>query len=106
MRIIFNIHSSPAAGAAGWRARAIKVNDKATALLDEALKAVTLADGSSIYDYIFKENCLGNDWILIVNGITVTDASHLKKDIKDNVQIHLMDNPYSGRKGTDLTYNN
>lgn len=41
--------------------------------------------------------------ILIVNGITIPDAYHLKKEIKDNVQIHLLDNPYSGHEGTDLT---
>ncbi len=93
MRVIFNIHSNRAAGAAGWRARAIMVNDKADASLAEALKAVTLADGSRIYDYIIEEDCLGYNWILVADGIPVSDAHSLKRNIKDNVQMHLMDNP-------------
>jgi hypothetical protein len=97
MRVIFNIHSSRAARAAGWRARAIQVNDKGEARLDEALKATAMADGSSIYDYIIEEDRLSNDWILIVNGITIPNASSLKTDIKDNVQIHLLDNPHASR---------
>jgi hypothetical protein len=92
MRVVFNIHSNRAAGAAGWRAKAIQVNDKAVALLDEALKATALADGSSMYDYIIEEDRLGNDWMLVVNGITISGASSLKTNIKDNVQIHLLDN--------------
>lgn len=95
MRIIFNIHSNLAAEAAGWRARAIQVNDKGEARLNEALRATLLADGSSIYDYIIEESRLGNEWMLIVNGITISDASSLKTKIKDNVQIHLLHNPYS-----------
>jgi hypothetical protein len=98
MRIIFNIHSNRAARAAGWRARAVHVNDKGDALLDEALRAVMLADGSSVYDYIFEEDRLGNDWVLVVNGITILDVSFLKTNVKDNVQMHLMDNPNTHRK--------
>jgi hypothetical protein len=79
--------------AAGWRARAIHVNDKAEAFLDEALKAVALADGRSIYDYIIEKDHLGDDWILVVNGITISDASSLKTKIKDDVQIRMMDKP-------------
>jgi len=97
MRVIFNIHSDRAASAAGWRARAIQINGEAR--LDEALKATELADGSSIYDYIVEEDRLGNDWILTVNGITVSAISFLKTEIKDNVQIHLMDNPHAKRHG-------
>ena len=85
--------------AAGWRARAIHVNDKGEASLDEVLKAAALADGSSIYDYIIEEDRLGNEWILVVNGIKVSDASSLKTNIKDNVQIHLMDNSQTKRHG-------
>lgn len=95
MRIIFNIHSNRAAEAAGWRARAIQVNDKCEARLDEALKATTFVDGSSIYDYIIEKDRIGNDWILVVNGIKVSDISSIKTNLKDNVQMHLMDNsPY------------
>lgn len=93
MRVIFNIHSNRAARAAGWRARAVTVNDRAEAPLAEALKAVELGDGSSIYNYIIEEDCPGNGWLLVVDGMPVSDAPSLKRNIKDNVQIHLMDNP-------------
>jgi hypothetical protein len=94
MRIIFNILSNQAAKAAGWRSRAIQVNDKGEACLDEALKAVILADDSNIYDYIVEEDRVGNDWILVVNGITISAESILKTNVKDNVQIHLRNNPH------------
>ena len=95
MRVIFNIHSSRVAGAAGWRARAVQVNDKSEARVDEALKAAILMDSTSIYDYIIEEDQLSDDWMLVVNGITISDASSLKTKIKDNVQIHLLNNPHS-----------
>lgn len=90
--------SNQAAKAAGWRARAIQVNDKGEARLDEVLKAVTLADGSSVYDYIIEADRVGNDWILIVNGIIISDESVLKTNVKDNVQIHLRSNPNSRQR--------
>jgi hypothetical protein len=99
MRIIFNIHSNRAAKAAGWRARAIQVNDKGEARLDEALKAATLADGSSIYDHIVEEGHVSNEWILVVNGITVSAESSLKTNVKDNIQMHLRNNPHRERRG-------
>jgi hypothetical protein len=103
MRIIFNIHSNRAAKAAGWRARAIHVNDKGEARLDEALKAVTLADGSRIYDHIVEEDRVGNDWILVVNGITVSAEFSLKTNIRDNVQMHLRNNPHRERRGSVIS---
>lgn len=98
MRVIFNIHSSRIAGFSGWRARAINVNDKSEARLDEALRATLLEDGSNIYNHIIEEGRIGDEWILIVNGITVTDKSSLKMNIKDNVQIHLLSNPHAERQ--------
>jgi hypothetical protein len=98
MRIIFNIHSNRAAKAAGWRARAIQVNDKAEALLDDVLKAVALTDGNSMYDYITEKDHLSSEWVLVVNGTTIPELSSLKTNVKDNIQIHLMDNPNAGRK--------
>ncbi len=93
MRIIVNIHSDLAAQIAGWRAKAVQVNDKREAELEEALKAVALADGGNLYDYITNEDRLSCDWLLFVNGIRIPVNSALKRTIKDNVQIHLIDNP-------------
>jgi hypothetical protein len=92
MRVIFNIPSNRAAGAAGWRAREVNVNRKHNATLDEVLKAVTLADGS-MNNYIIEKDLLKNDWLLYVNGISIHGPSCLKTSLKDNTQIHLMDNP-------------
>lgn len=97
MRIIFNIHSNKAAKAAGWRAREVHVNNKRTADLEEALKAVNLSDGSTMYNYIVEENQISNEWSLFVNGISVSGTSCLRTEIKDNVQIHLMYNPHAKR---------
>lgn len=49
MRVIFNIHSNGAAKATGWRAKEIHVNDQREATMDEALKEIALADGSTMY---------------------------------------------------------
>ena len=90
MRIIFNIHSKRAARAAGWRARAVNVNDKSKCDVKQVLKSVRLADGSTMYDYIIEGNSLRAEWALFVNGIGVSNSSDLKKEVMDNVQIHLM----------------
>ena len=91
MRVIANIHSSRAAGAAGWRARAVKINSESEASIEEVLKAVALKNGTSMYDLIIEKDHLKNDWILFVNGIRMQDSFSLKTNLKDNIQIHLMD---------------
>jgi hypothetical protein len=93
MRIIANIHSDRAAQMTGWRAKAVQVNEKREAELEKALKAVALVDGGNLYDYITKKDRLSCDWLLFVNGIRIPVNSALKRTIKDNVQIHLIDNP-------------
>jgi hypothetical protein len=92
MRIILNIHSNRAAKAAGWRAREVHLNDKREATLYEVLKAVALADGLSLYDYIIEKGILNNGWLMYVNGVSVSGPSCLKTGIKDNTQLHLLDN--------------
>lgn len=95
MRVIFNIHSNRAAGDAGWRAREVHIGDKSETTLAEVLKTTTLADGSSIYYYLIEKDLLKNDWLLYVNGMRISRHSSLKIILKDNTQIHLMDNPES-----------
>ena len=89
MRVIFNIHSNKAARAAGWRAREVKVNDKLKADLEQVLKAVSLADGGSMYDYIIEKGRLSDKWSLYINGISMSKKTNLKTEVRDNVQIHL-----------------
>jgi len=95
MRVIVNIHSGKAAAVAGWRARAVRVNDKGDATLEEALMAATLGNGGKLYDYVLKDGVISPDFILIANGITITETS-LGTAVRDNVQIHIMDNPQQG----------
>lgn len=92
MRVIFNIHSDNAAAAAGWRAREIHINDKHEATLEEALKAAPLADDRAVYNYIIEDELIKNDFLLYVNGNMVSGPECLKTIMKDNTQIHLMDN--------------
>ena len=89
MRVIFNIHSNEAARVAGWRAKEVKVNDKRKAHLEQVLKAVSLADGDSMYDFIIEKGRLSDKWLLHVNGINVSKSTNLKTEVRDNVQIHL-----------------
>jgi len=82
-----------AARAAGWRAKEIHIKDKREATLGDILKATPLADNGNMYNYIIKNGRIRNDWVLYVNGISIYGPSCLKTNIKDNTQIHLMDNP-------------
>jgi hypothetical protein len=93
MRVIFNIHSIPAAKVAGWRAREIHIKDKREATLDDILKTTPLAGNGTMYNYIIENELIRNDWILYVNGISISGHSGLRTDVRDNTQIHLTDNP-------------
>ncbi|MBN1626101.1 MAG: hypothetical protein JW944_06205 [Deltaproteobacteria bacterium] len=95
MRVIFNIHSDTAAKAAGWRAMEIHIKDKREATLNQILKATPLAGNKTMYNYIIKDDLIMNDWLLYVNGITISGPSCLKIILKDNTQIHLMDTPHA-----------
>ncbi len=91
MRVIFNIHSHKAAVIAGWRAKAIQINNESKEDLSQVLKSVCLSDGTSMYKYIVDKDHLGKNWILFVNGRPVCHNASLKMEVRDNVQIHLMD---------------
>ena len=93
MRVIINILSEPVAILAGWRAKAVQVNDKTEATLIDALKATRLKDGSSMYDLIADEDKLKTSWRLYVDGHYLPASSSIKKTVKDNVQIHVQGSP-------------
>jgi len=95
MRAIVNITSTRAGEAAGWRARQVKVNDKNEATLAEVLKATTLKDGSSMFDLIADKDNLKSDWALYVDGFLLPGSSSIKSTIKDSVQIHVWDYPFT-----------
>jgi hypothetical protein len=95
MRAIVNITSGRAAEAAGWRAKDVKVNDKSEAILIDVLKATPLKDGSSMFDLIAEKEKLKSDWALFVDGFPLEGNSNIKRPIKDNVQIHVWDYPFT-----------
>jgi tagatose-1,6-bisphosphate aldolase len=77
----------------GWRAKAIQINGKKEAPLSEVLQAATLKDGRSMLDLITKKDRLRDDWFLYVDGFYLPGSSSIKKTVKDNVQIHVLDCP-------------
>jgi hypothetical protein len=91
MRVIVNLPSNRASKAAGWRARAVQLNGKNEAELEEVLKAIALENGTSMYDLILEDNQIKEDIILFVNGTLMPGPFGLKTNVKDNVQIHIMD---------------
>ena len=93
MRVIFNIPSAAVAKAVGWRAKAVEIGEKNEAALEEVLKAVKLPDNSDLHDLLVEEGHVKNRWVLYVNGARLTASSNLAITLKDNVQIHIMDNP-------------
>ena len=95
MRAIVNITSARAGQAAGWRAKEVKVNDKNEASLAEVLKATALKDGSSMFDLIADKENLKSDWALYVDGFLLTGSASIKRAIKDSVQIHVWDYPFT-----------
>lgn len=91
MRVIINNLSERAIIIAGWRAKAIEVNDKTEATLIDALKAAPLKDGRSMYDLIADEDKLKISWGLYIDGFYLPASSDIKRIIKDNIQIHIWD---------------
>jgi len=93
MRVIINNSSDRSFKAAGWRSKAITVNDKAEATLIETLKTIPLDNGGSLYDLIASGTKLKRGWKLYVNGVSLPAGSSLVQIIKDSIQIHIQDKP-------------
>ncbi len=95
MRAIINITSGRAVKATGWRAKDVKVNDEREASLIDVLKATPLQDGSNMFDLIANKDKLKDDWALYVNGGLMEGGSSINIPIKDSVQIHVWDYPFT-----------
>jgi len=90
MRVIVNIASDTAAEAAGWRARAVQILNKSEAPLYEVLNKIKLKSGATMSDLITGGENLKKGWILYINGNRHNGGSGLSNIIKDNVQIHII----------------
>jgi hypothetical protein len=93
LRAIVNLMSKRAITLSDWRAKAIQINGKNEAPLSEILQAATLKDGRSMLDLITEKDRLRDDWSLYVDGFSLPGSSSIKKTVKDNVQIHVLDSP-------------
>lgn len=93
MRAIVNVTSQRAEKAAGWGAKEVRINNKAEASLIDVLKSTPLKNGSNMFELISENKRLRNDWALFVDGVFIEGGSGIEKNIKDNVQIHVWDNP-------------
>ncbi len=98
MRAIVNITSGRAAKAAGWLARDVRVNNESVAPIKDVLKATPLADGSSMFDLIASNDNLKDDWALYVDGALMEGGSDITVPIKDSVQIHVWDYPFTANR--------
>jgi hypothetical protein len=46
-----------------------------------------------VLDLITEKDRLRDDWSLYVDGFSLPGSSSIKKIVKDNVQIHVLDHP-------------
>ena len=93
MRAIVNIMPGFAAGAAGWRAREVKVPGS-SATIGEILRSVSLKDGAtSLFDLIADDAGLKPDFALFISGEMVRGAFDWHRPVTDSEQVHVCDWP-------------
>ncbi|MBN2041566.1 MAG: hypothetical protein JW864_16130 [Spirochaetes bacterium] len=90
MRVIVNIHSPEIAEQAGWRAKAVQINDTNQSNLKEVLNTVIFENASTMHEFIIENNNIKSNFVLYVNGIKMPENPDFDLTIRDNVQIHLM----------------
>ena len=94
MRAIVNMMSGKVAGAAGWRAREVRVS-KANATVEDIFRSVMLKEGSTtLYDLVSDGQALKPDYALYVGGELLRGAAcNWQRPIIDSEQIHVADWP-------------
>jgi hypothetical protein len=93
MRAIVNMMSGKVAGAAGWRAREVRV-DKPAVTVEDIFRAVTLKDGATtLYELVAEGTGLSPDYALYVGGELLRGACNWQRPIIDSEQIHVADWP-------------
>jgi len=91
LRAIINIHPETVIAASGWKARAVEIEGKTEATIEEILKAASLEDGRSLYDIIAEGENLKSYFALYINGLRLPASSNILQTIKDSSQIHVVD---------------
>ncbi len=93
MRAIVNMMSDRVVGAAGWRAREIRV-DKSVVTVEDIFRAVILKDGAtSLYDLVSDGQGLKPDYALYVGGELLRGVCNWQRSTIDSEQIHVADWP-------------
>jgi hypothetical protein len=85
--------SGKIAGAAGWRAREVRV-DKPIVTVEDIFRSVILKDGStSLFELVSDEQGLSPDYAVYVGGELLRGAFDWQRPIIDSEQIHVADWP-------------
>jgi hypothetical protein len=93
VRAIVNMMSGKVAGAAGWRAREVKV-DKPDATVEDVFRSVILKDGrTSLFELVSEQQGLKPEYALYVGGELLRGACNWQRPIIDSEQIHVADWP-------------
>ncbi len=97
MRVIVNAVSDRVAGATGWRAREIRV-DETAATLEGVFRSSELKDGTNtLYDLLTDDGIFRDDFSLFISGEFLRGKVDLKRPVRDSEQLHVWDWPFSTR---------
>ena len=89
MRVIVNIHSPSLIKIAGWRAKAVQINNSNESNIKEVLDTIVIGNGTALSEILIENNKIKSNFILFVNGVQMPDTPDFNATIKDNVQIHV-----------------
>lgn len=90
MRVIVNIHTRNLIKIAGWRAKAVQINNGSESNIKEVLDTVVMGNGTALSEILIENNKIKSNFILFVNGVQMPDTPDFNTTVKDNVQIHVM----------------
>lgn len=91
MRVIVNIHTQSLIRIAGWRAKAIQINNSNESNIKEILDTIVIGSGTALSDILMENNKMKDNFVLFVNGVQMPDTPDFNTAIKDNVQIHVIE---------------
>lgn len=90
MRVIVNIHTQNLIKIAGWRAKAVQINNRNESNIKEVLDTVVIGNGTALSEILIEHHKIKRNFILFVNGVQVPDTPDFNTTVKDNVQIHVI----------------
>jgi len=79
---------------AGWNSRDVEV-DLNTTTIEEVLRAVRVANGSTLYDLIGDGYLLKSNYAIFLNGRLVEHPVDLSREINNKDEINILDFPFT-----------